>query len=250
MSSPESVHRLASKPYRTLAANAADRAELSTILEGEPSPDVLLHCLSGKNGRNPEAYRLTYIETLRHLLDILSPKFCVFTGSTSVYPCNDGSEVDETSPTGGTPTGDILVEAESLALKAGGAALRLGGIYGPGRARFIASARSGEPLPFGSPDASINLFHRDDAARALVHAAQSRITGVYNAVDDHPTRRDDLALAIRENLPQATAPASHDGPTTGKRVSNAKLKATGWTPLYSSILEAIRQDPQLDPAEG
>jgi hypothetical protein len=54
---------------------------------------------------------------LRNLLDVLRPRFCVFTGSTSVYPQNDGSAVTEESRTGGTPTGDVLLEAERLALE-------------------------------------------------------------------------------------------------------------------------------------
>jgi nucleoside-diphosphate-sugar epimerase len=91
--------------------------------------------LSGKDGRNPEAYRTVYCQTLHNLLELLDPAFTVFTSSTSVYPQNDATEVDESSPTGGTPTGDILLEAEQLAIQAGGAAVRLGGIYGPDRAR-------------------------------------------------------------------------------------------------------------------
>ena len=197
---------------------------------------MLLHCLSGKDGRNPEAYRVVYCDTLRNLIEILKPKFTVFTSSTSVYPQNDASEVDETSPVGGTPTGDVLLAAEQIALTAGGAAVRLGGIYGPGRARFIESARANEPLPFGSPDAFINLVHRDDAARALFHVGSNRLPGLYNAVDDHPGRRDDLGASIRSG--QITCPDSPEA-STGKRVKNAKLKSTGWTPKYPSVLDAL-----------
>ena len=202
---------------------------------------MLLHCLSGKDGRNPEAYRVVYRDTLRNLIEILKPKFTVFTGSTSVYPQNDASEVDETSPVGGTPTGDVLLAAEQIALAAGGAAVRLGGIYGPGRARFIESARANEPLPFGSPDAFINLIHRDDAARALFHVGSNHLPGVFNAVDDHPSRRTDLAESIRTNSPLVAAVCDRRTPSTGKRVKNAKLKSTGWTPKYPSVLTALAE---------
>jgi nucleoside-diphosphate-sugar epimerase len=192
--------------------------------------------LSGKDGRNPEAYRVVYRDTLRNLIEILKPKFTVFTGSTSVYPQNDASEVDETSPVGGTPTGDVLLAAEQIALAAGGAAVRLGGIYGPGRARFIESARANEPLPFGSPDAFINLIHRDDAARALFHVGSNRLAGVHNAVDDHPARRDTLAESIRTGK---LIPPGSGQTSTGKRVKNTKLRGTGWTPKYPSVLDAL-----------
>ena len=230
---------MAGKPYRVIAADAADCEQLRAKLGGDAPPDVLVHCLSGKDGRNPDAYRVVYCETLRNLIDVLRPKFTVFTSSTSVYPQNDASKVDENSPVGGTPTGDILVAAEKIATEAGGAAVRLGGIYGPGRARFIESARANEPLPFGSPDAFINLIHRDDAARALFHIGSNRLPGLYNAVDDHPARRADLAESIRSgNL----VPSVPDQTATGKRVQNAKLKSTGWAPQYPSVLDAIRAD--------
>jgi nucleoside-diphosphate-sugar epimerase len=195
--------------------------------------------LSGKDGRHAEAYRTVYCQTLHNLLELLDPAFTVFTSSTSVYPQNDATEVDESSPTGGTPTGDILLEAEQLAIQAGGAAVRLGGIYGPDRARFIEAARAGQPLPFGATDAFINLIHRDDAARALFHVGSHRLSGLFNAVDDHPSRRDDLAESIRTNSPHGAAASDHLTPSTGKRVSNQKLRNTGWTPQFPSILEAL-----------
>jgi nucleoside-diphosphate-sugar epimerase len=197
---------------------------------------VLIHCLSGKQGRDADAYRVVYCETLRNLINILAPKFTVFTSSTSVYPQNDASEVDEHSPVGGTPTGDVLLAAEQIALDTGGAAVRLGGIYGPGRARFIESARANEPLPFGSPDAFINLIHRDDAARALFHVGSHCLPGIFNAVDDHPSRRTDLAESIRTGQP---VPTSASDTSTGKRAKNTKLKSAGWAPQYPSVFDAL-----------
>lgn len=98
VSSVESARRLAGKPYRVLAADAADPDELRAKLVGCGPTGVLIHCLSGNDGRNPAAYRVVYQETLRHLLDSLQPEFTVFTSSTSVYPQNDAARVDESSP--------------------------------------------------------------------------------------------------------------------------------------------------------
>ena len=181
------------------------------------------------------------METLRNLLEVLHPRFCVFTGSTSVYPQNNGSVVTEESRTGGTPTGDVLLEAERLALGAGGAVVRLGGIYGPGRTRFIEAARTGAPTS-GDPDGFINFIHRDDAATALHHAGRLNLGGIWNAVDDHPVRRAELAEAIRNGSPftdDVAAVYDRRIPVTGKRVSNAKLRAAGWTPRYPTVIDAL-----------
>lgn len=240
VSSEESARRLAGKPYKVLAVNAADRAELERRFPGKPAPDLLVHCLSGHGGRDADAYRITYVETLRNLLAVLRPRFCVFTGSTSVYPQNDGGVVTEESPTGGTPTGDVLLEAERLALGAGGAVVRLGGIYGPGRTRFIEAARTGAPTS-GDPDGFINFIHRDDAAAALHHVGRLNLGGIWNAVDDRPVRRAELAEAIRNGspLPDVAADSDRRIPVTGKRVANRKLRAAGWTPRYPTVIDAL-----------
>ncbi len=238
VSSTDSAGRLADKPYEVLAGDAADSSALRALLAHHEKPQILVHCLSGHGGRDAAAYRLTYVETLRHLLEILRPAFCVFTSSTSVYAQNDGRIVTEDSTTGGTPTGDVLVEAENLARSAGGAAVRLGGIYGPGRARFIQAAREGEALAPGQPDGFINFIHRDDAARALMHVALQRLAGAFNAVDNHPAARSDLQEALRTGTDNLTTPS---GTMTGKQVSNAKLRATGWSPRFPSILDAVRE---------
>ena len=221
-----------------LAANAADREKLRSAFPGQPAPDLLVHCLSGHGGRDADAYRVTYVETLRNLLEVLHPKFCVFTGSTSVYPQNDGSVVTEESRTGGTPTGDVLLEAERLALEAGGAVVRLGGIYGPGRTRFIEAARTGAPTP-GDPDGFVNFIHRDDAAAALHHVGRLHLAGVWNSVDDRPVRRAELAEAIRTGKP--LPPVDADRAASGKRVRNAKLRAGGWTPRYPTVIDALNE---------
>lgn len=242
VSSKESALRLSGKPYRVIATDAADAGDLREKFEGHAPPDLLVHCLSGHGGRDAEAYRITYVATLRNLLDILHPSFCLFTGSTSVYPQNDGSFVTEESRTGGTPTGDVLLRAERLALAAGGAVVRLGGIYGPGRTRFIEAARSGQPTA-GDPDGFINFIHRDDAAAALHHVGSLQLGGIWNAVDDRPVRRMELADAIRSG---ATLPPESVCdpriPATGKRVRNTKLRAAGWTPRYPTVIDALRAD--------
>lgn len=244
VSSAGSARALQSKRYEVYAADAADPEQIRALGRQLGHPDVVIHCMSGHGGRDATAYRVTYIQTLGNLLEILQPAFCVFTSSTSVYTQNDGSEVNEASPVGGTPTADVLLEAERLSLDRGGSVVRLGGIYGPGRCRFIQAALADQPPPQDATDSLINLIHRDDAASALVHASLHRPGGIFNAVDDHPGRRSSIAEAIRRPVP-VTPTASNSMPATGKRVSNLKLRATGWRPRFPSVADALREDPEL-----
>lgn len=245
VSSAASAQRLQLiKPFRVIASDASDPAALRNVLSDSERPDVLVHCLSGTSGREAAAYRVTYVETLRNLLGILQPGHCVFTGSTSVYTQNDGSVVTEDSACGGTPTADVLLEAEGMALHASGAVVRLGGIYGPGRTRFIESALAPSTAHTGSPGMFINLIHRDDAARALFHAGHLRLHGIFNAVDNHPSLRGALAEAVRTGQP-VRDDAGLRGSSTGKCVSNAKLRSTGWEPRYPSLPDALRLDAEL-----
>ena len=278
VSSEASARRLADKPYPVLAADAS-RPDLLRGLAGDLGrTDVLVHCLSRSGGRDADAYRVTYLQTLLNLAEILAPAFSIFTSSTSVYPQNDGRWVTEESPTGGTPASLVLLEAEKAALASGGGVVRLAGIYGPGRSRFIEAAlavsesgstgappvlsdlqRAGRPFSLPEPAASprsdtcLNLIHRDDAAAALCHLAKHRLAGIYNAADDCPGCRSDLAEAIRA-FPDAHLPgrarwpqraAAFPSQACGKRVSNSKLRATGWSPRYPSIVAALRDDTEL-----
>jgi nucleoside-diphosphate-sugar epimerase len=249
--SAASAARLAAKPFRVVAADAACEAGLRQALAGLDAPDALVHCLSGSHGREADAYRLTYVTTLRNLLAIYPRTFPVFTCSTSVYPQNDGGEVTEESPVGGSPTGDVLLEAESLALRSGGAVVRLGGIYGPGRARFITAVLAGEPMPQGPSGGFVNLVHRDDAAAALTHVATRRLRGVFNAVDDEPSRRADLASRIAQACGrEVSSHAEPDRAPAGKKVGNRKLKSTGWVLRFPDVVTALTRDEDLRASVG
>jgi len=67
---------------------------------------------------------------------------------------------------------------------------------------------------------------------------------IYNATDDTPVTYLDYYAWCSEFLRQPMPPF---GPVnlqrkrglTNKRVSNARLRATGWTPLYPSFREGI-----------
>lgn len=240
--SEESVRRLAGKPYPVIARDISSRF---TAPQSWEETDALVHCASSAGG-GPEAYRAIYLEGLKTCLEAFRPRRVVFTGSTSVYAQTGGEWVDEESETRpGRETGRVLLEAEALALAHHGFAIRLSGLYGPGRSVLLRRFLCGEATIEGDGNRWINQIHRDDAAQAIIHLLLTGAApGLYNVSDDTPARQRDvygwLAEALNRPLPPSGPPGEgRKRGWTSKRVSNAKLRAAGWTPRYSSFREAI-----------
>jgi nucleoside-diphosphate-sugar epimerase len=200
-----------------------------------------------------EAYRRAYVEGLANVLawadaQGMRPPRVFFTSSTAVYAQQDGAWVDEDSPTEPTHfSGTRMLEAERLLADAGGVALRLGGIYGPGRTRLVEGVRAGRATIAPGPPRWTNRIHRDDAAGALRHLIGRALAGapldpVYVGVDDEPA--DDATvlrwLAERLGAPApAVAPAGEAprGRGGNKRCRNARLRAAGYRFAYPSFRE-------------
>lgn len=253
-----SAARLAAiHPWRAEACDVSDAASVRSLAARIPPVDAWVHCASsGKGGA--EAYLRVYVQGMRHLLEAFPAAFPVFTGSTSVYPQTDGGWVDETSPAEpDRETGLLLRQAEQLALQAGGAAVRLAGIYGPARSfvlKNLLEGKSGIETTPGAPDGRyLNQIHAADAASALASVASQKLAGLYNCADDaQMTQRDcleKLAQLFQVPVPpeKAPDPARKRG-WSHKRVSNARLHATGWTPRYPDYFDALREDPDLVPS--
>ena len=240
--SEESAANLAGKPYPVMAV------DISKPFSAPPDwgrPNLVIHCASsGKGG--PEAYRAVYRDGLSHLIGAFQPERVIFTGSTSVYSQADGSWVTEESPAEpDRETGRILLEAEGIALAVGGIVARLAGIYGPGRSVLLRKFVDGTALLEAGGHRWINQIHRDDAAAALLHLADPvNATGIYNVCDDTPATQAEVYQWIagfcqRELPPSGPADMNRKRGWTSKRISNAKLRSTGWKPVYPSYLAAL-----------
>jgi electron-transferring-flavoprotein dehydrogenase len=193
--------------------------------------------------RDEAAYRRLYRDGLRRLLDAMDVGRVLFVSSTAVYGQDAGEWVTETSQAEAPAfNGRVLLEAEAeLAAHPLGIALRLSGIYGPGREALLRKAREGEASrPHGT-----NRIHVDDAAAALSHLLElPSPQGLYLGNDDRPALEYEVQRWIREQegLP---AQAAAEGAVSGRRVANTRLRASGWTPAhpdfrsgYSSLLYA------------
>ena len=234
------------------AADLGDQRAVVRALEGLSSPTVVVHCASSSRG-GPEAYRNVFVEGTLNLFDALRPERFLFTSSTSVYAQTDGGEVDESSPAAPTTeTGRILVEAERLAVAAGGLVARLAGLYGPGRSVVLRKFLDNTAVLEDGGSRWLNQIHRDDAASALVHLATVAWRGgeIYNVADDEPLSQRAAYAGLarhfqRPEPPEGPRPEGRKRGWTHKRVSNKKLKATGWAPAYPNFLDAVREDKRL-----
>jgi electron-transferring-flavoprotein dehydrogenase len=193
--------------------------------------------------RDEAAYRRLYRDGLRRLLDVLDVGRVVFVSSTAVYGQDVGEWVTETSPAEAPAfNGRVLLEAEAeLAAHPGGIALRLSGIYGPGREALLQKAREGK----ASRPHWTNRIHVDDAAGALSHLLElDSPQGLYLGNDDRPALEYEVQRWVREQE-GLSAVAAGEGGVSGRRVANTRLRGSGWTPAhpdfrsgYSSLLYA------------
>lgn len=129
------------------------------------------------------------------------------------------------------------------------AVLRLSGIYGPGRNALVNLDR-GTARRMVKPGQVFNRIYRDDIAGSLWHLADENLGGVFNVTDDLPSPPQDVVAyaAARMGAPPppetdfATAelsPMARSFYGENKRVSNRKLKASGYEFQFPDYRKAI-----------
>jgi nucleoside-diphosphate-sugar epimerase len=226
---------------------AADLTRATTLADLPPGLDVVVYGAAADR-RDESAYRGAYVDGLRNLIEALQhqgqhPRRIVFTSSTAVYGQCDGEWVDEDSATEPRRfNGQVVLEAERIARAGPYAAtvVRLGGIYGPGRARLVERVRAGEPPPaarFG------NRIHRDDAAGAIAHLLELRAPDeIYVVVDCDPAPIGEVMAWISRRLGVALPPSSSSAGEpleANRRCSNRRLRATGFRFEYPTFREGL-----------
>jgi nucleoside-diphosphate-sugar epimerase len=156
----------------------------------------------------------------------------------------------------------IMVEplhhVEDVVVKAGGAAMRYGGFYGPGggiedQIELVRKRR----LPIiGGGTGYFSWVHLDDAASATVLAVEQGASGVFNIVDDEPAPASEwlpyLAACVGAKRPLRIPKwlvrplAGEMGVammTEGRPFSNAKAKRElGWELRYPTWREGFKEE--------
>jgi nucleoside-diphosphate-sugar epimerase len=249
----EKAEKLRADGIETVVADLAGDAWHTQIAGGA---DFVVNCVSSGGG-GIEGYRRSYLEGMRSAVawmrKVGGVSAAVYTSSTSVYPQGGGVTVDETydvDRAGERP--GVLVAAEDELLGAEDAAerrvaLRLAGIYGPGRHHLLEQVRAGEVA--GRGDFHLNLIYRDDICAALwAGLVGNGGREIFNVADDGAAKKEEIVnwLAVRLGV---AAPRFTGEPAGGRRavtpdriISNAKLKlCTDWRPACASFRDGYEK---------
>jgi nucleoside-diphosphate-sugar epimerase len=203
-------------------------------------PDILVYCVAA-NGQTDAHYKAAYVDGLRNVIatqvNNTALKQLFFVSSTRVYGQQTDAILDDNSPA--IPTdfgGERLLEGEQLLnnLTCGHTALRLSGIYGPGRLRMINLAKTPELWP--AQNSWTNRIHRDDAAAFLVFLLQkvlhhTPIAPCYIVTDSASVSQYEVLhwLAAQQHiLFNPLVPAIQ----IGKRLANHALLGSGYQLQY------------------
>lgn len=201
---------------------------------------VVVSVAPGKNA----TYEETYLQTAKNICKSISTasqlKHLIYLSSTSVYGDKDGAWVSEESPLSAqNENARTLIATESHYLEKGPthtSILRLGGIYGPGRSHEERTRKLAGHIRAGNGDAYCNWVHQEDVVRSIDWVFTHSLTGIYNVCStDHP-RRQHLYDKFCKKLQLPPVQWDPDQVTThsgNRRVSNAKLRDTGFEFLHS-----------------
>jgi len=223
---------------------------LPATLAGLPQGFDFVFYMAAPGGSDDALYRTAYVEGLGNLLaalerDMQRPRRVFFVSSTAVYATDDGSWVDEESPT--VPrhfSGRRLLEAEALLETSPFAyvVVRFGGIYGPRRNRLIERVRTARARYHTKPPQYTNRIHRDDCAGFLRHLMGLPSPGsLYLGVDSDPADEETVMNWLAGTLgapPPRRAGRGEPRSTRGnKRCRNTRLLESGYELLYPTFRE-------------
>lgn len=221
---------------RWLRGDLTDADSLSSL----PPGLTQLVYLPAPDHRDAAVYKALFVDGLRHVLarvDGPSLQRVLLVSSSAVYGEHGGDWVDEDTPAQPPGfNGALLRDAEQwlLAQPVRSIVLRLAGLYGPGRMQLVERLRQGRVVVPRTTPHWANRIHIDDAAAAVAHLlALPAPQQIYLGVDDTPlpldVLYDHLAQLIGAALPAAGPPPGGIG---SKRLSNARLRASGFVPRW------------------
>jgi len=247
--SDASAESLAGHGFRKIIVGSVADENAWNRLPGDLG--LVIHCASSGGGGEP-AYEEVYVQGAVMMNRNLPRARKVFISSTSVYGQTRGEIVTEESPAEPeSPTSRILRRAEQLALSAGAIVVRSSGIYGPKRGVLFDKFRRGEAVIEGDGQRWINQIHQRDLVAAIIRLIEIGVPGqIYNTTDDTPVKQRDFYAWCSKFLSQPLPPKGRVSTErkrglTNKRVSNAKLRAIGWKPVYPSFREGLAADHKL-----
>jgi hypothetical protein len=183
---------------------------------------------------------LEQVQAFARTLDA-PPRRMVVLGSTSTYEVADCSTeypppwIDESAPI--DLTKPRVQGEEYLRQHHGAIVLRVAGIYGPGRnpLDWIRQGRVGPSRKY------VNLIHVEDlAAICLLALDKGRPGEACNVSDGQPHTWNEICATAQQRWGVTAAAAVKEAPSSGKRISNAKLRAEiGYALRHPDLYEAL-----------
>jgi len=241
-------------------------------------PDAVVNQMTGlseahagrPNLRKPDRFFAATIrlrsEGMDHLLaaaeassvsHVVAQSFGAFNGIHEGGWVKTEEDPADPGPPGAREGAESLRHLEDVVVKAGGAALRYGALYGPGATDDQVKLVRKRMFPLaGGGTGYFSWVHLDDAASATVLAVEQQASGVFNIVDDEPA-------PASEWLPYLAACAGAKPPrrvpgwvarllagemvagmmTEGRGFSNAKAKRElGWELRYPSWRQGFKEE--------
>ena len=204
-------------------------------------PEIVIYCVAA-SGQTDAAYQAQYVTGLKNILASQSRnqqlQHVFFVSSTRVYGQEATAILDENITA--LPAdfgGERLLEAEYLlkTLPCSATALRLSGIYGPGRLRMINLAKSPQQWPL--QNSWSNRIHRDDAANFVVFLVQRILTEqtiapCYIVTDSKPVSQYEVLTWLAKKMQLALPANSSAEAQGGKRLSNQLMLSSGFQLKY------------------
>ena len=234
---------------------AGDVTQPETLkLLAQSQAKCLVYCVAA-NEQSDENYQQIYVQGLKNILAALADnkelQHVFFVSSTRMYGQVTDALLDENDIAQPADFGGVrLLEAEQHLYQAAldskqwtSTALRLTGIYGPGRTRMVNMAQDLSKWPV--ENTWTNRIHRDDAAAFIVFLiaqvlAKKPIEDCYIVTDSCPVSMFEVLTWIAHQLGWAVK--DMQAAKAGKRMSNQRMLATGFElqyPDYKKGYEAL-----------
>ena len=205
------------------------------------NPNIIIYCVSA-SGATDAQYQASYVQGLKNVLATQANnhglQHVFFVSSTRVYGQMTNDLLDESMPAISADFGgNRLLEAENSlnTLRCQSTKLRLSGIYGTGRLYLVNMAKDFAKWP--QDNHYSNRIHRDDAASFIAFLAEKvanhqAVADCYIVTDDLPTPQFEVLTWLANQQKIDTSHINAPAAKGGKRLSNKRLRATGFALQY------------------
>jgi nucleoside-diphosphate-sugar epimerase len=207
--------------------------------------NIVIYCVSA-GGASDAQYQAAYVQGLKNVLatqvNNADLQHVFFVSSTRVYGQITNDLLDE-SISESVPAmpadfgGERLFEAENVLndIACKSTKLRLSGIYGTGRLYLVNMAKDFTKWP--ADNHYSNRIHRDDAAEFIAFLAEKVaknqvVEDCYIVTDDMPTPQYEVLTWLAKQQKIDTSHIKAPPANGGKRLSNKRLRDTGFVLQY------------------